>query len=176
MSNPKPPHSASGAELYKRLIRYVIPYKGVFIIAIVGMSMVAAGETSFVALLKPIMDEGFVNRDELLIKWLPLALVIVMFLRGIGQLVDTYSMDWIGRRIVYDLRKQLFDRHLHLPESYFDAHPTANLVSQLIYDCEQVSRASTQALRVLVRDSINVVLLLIWMFFLNQSDINKEYK
>ena len=167
MSTPKPPQSASGAELYKRLIRYVIPYKGVFIIAIVGMSMVAAGETSFVALLKPIMDEGFVNRDELLIRWLPLALVIVMFLRGIGQLVDTYSMDWIGRRIVYDLRKQLFDRHLHLPESYFDAHPTANLVSQLIYDCEQVSRASTQALRVLVRDSINVVLLLIWMFFLS---------
>lgn len=167
MSTSKSPSSGSGAAIYKRLIRYVLPYKGVFVIAIVGMSMVAAGETSFVALLKPIMDEGFVNRDQFLIKWLPLALVIVLFLRGIGQMIDTYSMDWIGRRIVYDLRKQLFDRHLHLPESYFDSHPTANLVSQLIYDCEQISRASTQALRVLVRDSINVVLLLIWMFFLS---------
>ena len=129
--------------------------------------MVAAGETSFVALLKPIMDEGFVNRDQFLIKWLPLALVLVMFFRGLGQFVDTYSMDWIGRRIVYDLRSQLFDRHLHLPESYFDAHPTARLVSQLVFDCEQVSKASTQALRVLIRDSINILLLLIWMSYLS---------
>lgn len=157
----------SGTELYKRLLSYVKPYKGVFAIAIVGMLMVAAGETSFIALLKPIMDEGFVNRDAFLIKWLPLALVLVMLFRGIGQLIDTYSMDWIGRRVVYDLRKQLFDRHLHLPETYFDVHPTANLVSQLVYDCEQVSKASTQALRVLVRDSVSVVLLLIWMSYLS---------
>jgi len=76
-------------------------------------------------------------------------------------------MAWIGRRIIYDLRTQLFDRHLHLPESYFDNHPSANLVSQLVFDCEQVSRAATQAVRVLVRDSINIILLLIWMSYLS---------
>ena len=167
MSANKHATEQTGTELYKRLLSYVKPYKGVFAIAIVGMLMVAAGETSFIALLKPIMDEGFVNRDAFLIKWLPLALVLVMLFRGIGQLIDTYSMDWIGRRVVYDLRKQLFNRHLHLPETYFDTHPTANLVSQLVYDCEQVSKASTQALRVLVRDSVSVVFLLIWMSYLS---------
>jgi subfamily B ATP-binding cassette protein MsbA len=159
--------SQTSSELYRRLLRYVIPYKWIFVVAIVGMFVVALGETAFVALLKPIMDDGFVNRDQFLIKWLPLALVVVMFVRGLGQFVDTYTMAWIGRRIVYDLRAQLFDRHLHLPESYFDTHPTANLVSQLVFDCEQVSRASTQAIRVLVRDSINIVLLLIWMSYLS---------
>ncbi len=170
MSATTPGHTAndsSGSDLYRRLLRYVLPYKSVFVIAVVGMFVVALGETSFVALLKPIMDEGFVNRDQFLIKWLPIALVLVIFFRGLGQFVDTYSMDWIGRRIVYDLRNQLFDRHLHLPESYFDHHPTANLVSQLVFECEQVSKASTQALRVLIRDSINIVLLLIWMFYLS---------
>ncbi len=162
-------HSSSqtSSALYRRLLGYVVPYKWIFALAIVGMFVVALGETAFVALLKPIMDEGFVNRDQFLIKWLPLALVVVMFVRGLGQFVDTYTMAWIGRRIVYDLRAELFDRHLHLPESYFDTHPTANLVSQLVYDCEQVSRASTQAIRVLVRDSINIVLLLIWMSYLS---------
>ncbi len=157
----------TSVELYRRLLRYVVPYKWIFVIAIVGMFVVALGETAFVALLKPIMDDGFVNRDQFLIKWLPLALVVVMFVRGLGQFVDTYTMAWIGRRIVYDLRTQLFDRHLHLPEAYFDSHPTANLVSQLVFDCEQVSKASTQAIRVLVRDSINIVLLLIWMSYLS---------
>jgi subfamily B ATP-binding cassette protein MsbA len=157
----------TSVELYRRLLRYVVPYKWIFVVAIVGMFVVALGETAFVALLKPIMDDGFVNRDQFLIKWLPLALVVVMFVRGLGQFVDTYTMAWIGRRIVYDLRTQLFDRHLHLTEAYFDSHPTANLVSQLVFDCEQVSKASTQAIRVLVRDSINIVLLLIWMSYLS---------
>lgn len=154
-------------EIYRRLLRYVLVYKGIFAIAIVGMTMVALGETAFAALLKPIMDEGFVNRDQLLIKWLPLALIMVMFFRGVGQFIDTYSMDWIGRRIIFDLRNQLFDRHLHLPESYFDAHSSAGLVSQIVFDCEQVSQASTRAVRVLIRDSINIVLLLSWMSYLS---------
>ena len=166
-SSTEPGTPQSGRELYRRLLRYVVPYKGVFAIAIVGMFVVALGETAFVALLKPIMDDGFVNRDQFLIKWLPLALILVMLFRGLGQFVDTYSMDWIGRRVIYDLRRQLFDRHLHLPEAYFDSHPTANMVSQLVFDCEQVSRASTAALRVLIRDSINIVLLLIWMSYLS---------
>lgn len=165
--NSSHPTKQTSVELYKRLLRYVVPYKWIFAVAIVGMFVVALGETAFVALLKPIMDEGFVNRDQLLIKWLPLGLIGVMFVRGLGQFVDTYAMAWIGRQIIYDLRNQLFDRQLHLPESHFDTHPSANLVSQLVFDCEQVSRASTQALRVLVRDSINIVLLLIWMFYLS---------
>jgi subfamily B ATP-binding cassette protein MsbA len=159
--------SQTSSELYRRLLRYLIPYKWVFVVAVIGMFVVALGETAFVALLKPIMDDGFVNRDQFLIKWLPLALVVVMFFRGLGQFVDTYTMAWIGRRIVYDLRTQLFNRHLHLPEAYFDSHPTANLVSQLVFDCEQVSKASTQAVRVMIRDSINIVLLLIWMSYLS---------
>ena len=157
----------TSSALYRRLLGYVVPYKRIFAVAIVGMFVVALGETAFVALLKPIMDEGFVNRDQFLIKWLPLVLVVVMFVRGIGQFVDTYTMAWIGRRIIYDLRTELFDRHLHLSETYFDNHPSANLVSQLVFDCEQVSRASTQAIRVLVRDSINIILLLIWMSYLS---------
>lgn len=163
----KPSSEPTSGEIYLRLLRYVVAYKGVFAIAVLGMVMVALGETGFAALLKPIMDEGFVNRDQFLIKWLPLAMVLVMFFRGIGQFIDTYSMDWIGRRIIYDLRNQLFDRHLHLAESYYDENPTATLVSQLVFDCEQVSQASTRALRVLIRDTIMVVLLLGWMSYLS---------
>jgi len=76
--------SQTSSALYRRLLGYVVPYKWIFAVAIVGMFVVALGETAFVALLKPIMDDGFVNRDQFLIKWLPLALVVVMFLRGIG--------------------------------------------------------------------------------------------
>ncbi len=168
----KPAHTSTISEytprdIYLRLLRYVLPYKGVFAIAVAGMLVVAAGETAFVALLKPIMDDGFINRDAQLIKWLPLLLVIVLLVRGIGHFIDTYCMDWVGRKVIFDLRGQLFNKQLHLPEQHFDHNPSAGMVSQIIYDCEQVSTASTIALRVFIRDSVNIILLLIWMTYLS---------
>ncbi len=154
-------------EIYLRLLRYVLPYKSVFGIAIVGMLVVALGETAFVALLKPIMDEGFINRDAQLIKWLPLLLILVLLVRGIGHFIDTYCMDWVGRKVIFDLRAQLFNSQLRLPEKHFDHNPSAGMVSQLVYDAEQVSRASTVALRVFVRDTVNIILLLAWMTYLS---------
>ncbi len=159
--------TVSSSAIYLRLLRYVLPYKGVFAIAIMGMLIVAVGETAFVALLKPIMDEGFINRDAALIKWLPLLLIGVLLFRGFGQFIDTYCMDWVGRKVIFDLRGQLFDKQLRLAESHFDHHPSANMVSQLVFDAEQVARASTNALRIFVRDSINVILLLLWMAYLS---------
>lgn len=169
---PKPIQSThSGGytprDIYLRLLRYVLPYKGVFAIAVVGMLAVAAGETAFVTLLKPIMDDGFINRDAQLIKWLPLLLVIVLLVRGIGHFIDTYCMNWVGRKVIFDLRGELFHKQLHLSEGHFDHNPSANMVSQIVYDSEQVSNASTTALRVFIRDTVHIILLLIWMAYLS---------
>ena len=155
----------SATELYQRLLRHALNYKGVFAIAVLGMLTVSAGETAFAWLMKPIMDQGFVARDQKLMVWLPYLLVGVMFVRGIGQFIDTYCMDWVGRRVIYDLRQQMFERMIRMPAAFFDQNTSSTLVSQLIFDVEQVSRASTEALRVFVRDSLFTIMLLGLMFY-----------
>ncbi|MEA3292181.1 MAG: lipid A export permease/ATP-binding protein MsbA [Pseudomonadota bacterium] len=164
---PKASPDASSFTLYRRLLKYALPYKWVFLAAVVGMIFVSAGEASFAALLKPVMDKGFVARDAEVIRWLPIVLILVVILRGLGEFVDTYCMHWVGRRVVFDLRQLMFERLLRFPARYYDENASATLVSKLIYDVEQVARASTTALRVFIRDSVTSLLLLGWMLYLN---------
>ena len=118
------------------------------------MVLVAAAETGFAALLKPIMDGGFVERDAAIIKWAPGMLIVVFLVRSFGSFADQYCISRVARYVVYDLRALMFDRMIRLPSRYFDQHPSSLLVSKLVYDVEQVAVASSMAIRIFIKDSI----------------------
>ena len=126
--------SSSGTGLYLRLFTHVLPYKWVFIAGLLGMLVVAAGDTGFAWILQPIMDKGFVERDEEYIMWIPLVLVLIALARAVGDFVDGYCIDWVARRVVQDLRQSMFDKLIYAPTAYFDTHSSGNLVSRLTYD------------------------------------------
>ena len=159
--------SAKGTVLYRRLLSYVWPYKGIFLVSILGMAIVALAEVAFAALLKPIMDGGFVERDQEIIALTPFLLMGVFVARAVGAIADEYCIAWVSRRVIFDLRELLFAKILRLPAQYFDLNPTADLISRLIYDLEQVSTASTMAVRVMVKDILLGLGLVIWMFMLS---------
>jgi len=131
------------------------------------MIVVAISEASFAALLKPIMDGGFVERDATVIKLTPLLLVAAFVARGIGSFGDQYSIGWIARMVIADLRAEIFSKMIRLPVSYYDHQTSANLVAKLIYDVEQVAQAATLAIRVLIKDSLLTLALLGWLIYLN---------
>ncbi len=156
-----------GAYIYKRLLSYVGRYKWVFAAAILGMIVTALADAGFVSMLKPIMDEGLVARDAKMAQWLPLFLVGIFLIRGLGVFMDTYGMTWVARKTIYDMRQDMFERVIHLPVRFYDHNSSASLVSKLVYDVEQVAAASTSVIRVLVKDSLTVFALLCWMAYLN---------
>jgi len=159
--------AVKGTVLYRRLLSYVWPYKGIFLISVLGMAIVALAEVAFAALLKPIMDGGFVERDQEIIALTPFLLMGVFVARAVGAIADEYCIAWVSRRVIFDLRELLFAKILRLPAQYFDLNPTADLISRLIYDLEQVSTASTMAVRVMVKDILLGLGLVIWMFMLS---------
>ncbi|MBO68485.1 MAG: lipid ABC transporter permease/ATP-binding protein [Acidiferrobacteraceae bacterium] len=154
-------------QIYKRLLKYVLPYRWVFILGLLGMIVVAISEASFAALLKPIMDGGFVDRDTTVIKLTPLLLVGAFMARGVGSFADQYSIGWIARMVIADLRSELFEKMIQLPVPYHDHETSASLVAKLIYDIEQVAQAATLAIRVLVKDALLTLALLGWLIYLN---------
>jgi subfamily B ATP-binding cassette protein MsbA len=87
--------------------------------------------------------------------------------RGIGNFISQYSMTWVARRVVADIRNQMFRHIVRLPCSYYDTHPTGSLISRLTFDVEQIASAATNGLFVLVRDGLTVIALLLWMSYLN---------
>ncbi len=157
----------SATAVYRRLLGYAASYWRLFILAVLAMVLFAATDTGLAALMKPMLDGNFIQRDPRTIRFVPLALVGLFLLRGLTGFSSRYIMTWIGRRIVQELRREVFQRQLRLPASYFDRHPAGRMLSRLTFDVEQVAEAATNAVTVLVRDSLTALFLLIYMFWIS---------
>lgn len=161
----QPPFTAAG--VYKRLLGYAVPYWRMFVIAVLAMILFAATDTGLAALMKPMLDGNFVERDPDMVRLVPLALVALFVFRGLNGFLITYGMSWIGRRVIRDLRRDLFGRFLRLPLSYYDRNPAGRLLSRLTFDVEQVAEATTNAVTILIRDSLTMLFLLAYMFWIS---------
>jgi ATP-binding cassette, subfamily B, bacterial MsbA len=165
VSNPA--RTISSTELYLRLLRYVTPYRHVFLVAIVGAILVALTEAALPAIMKPLFDGVFVERDAAAIRWMPLIIIGLFLLRGVAEYAASYCMAWVGNRLVMDLRKQMFDRLLTLPTPVYDDQASGNLISKLTFDVTQVTSAATSVLVAIFKDGVAIIGLLGWMFWLN---------
>jgi len=154
-------------KLYFRLLQYVKPYWRIFALAIFSMVVMAITEPALPALLKPLLDEGFVAKDPTFIKLIPILLLILIFIKGAAMLTSSVSMTWIASRLVMDLRALMFEKLLTLPTTEFDNSSSGVLLSKVTYNVSRVMAASTDSLVILVRDSLAVLGLLAWMFYLN---------
>ncbi len=159
--------SGGSLQLYRRLLSYSWLYKNRFLLAIVGMVATAISDAGLAALMKPMIDGGFVQRDPSSIRYVPLILVALFLARGAASFTAEYLMNWVGRRVVFDIRNQMFSRLIHLPSTYFDHHSSGTLVSKLIYDVEQVAATATRTLTTIVQDNVTVIALFSWMLWLN---------
>ena len=154
-------------QTYKRLLRYLRPHKGMFAVGVMGMTIFAATDAGWAAFVKFFLDGTFVEKDERMVWLVPVALIGLFFLRGIGDFMQTYCPGFVGRHIVKTLRGQIFDRYVHLPVSYFDTNPSGVLLSKLTYNTEQVATATTDSVTVFIRDTLTIIGLIGYLLYLN---------
>ena len=162
-----PSRTMTSTELYMRLLRYVAPHWRMFALALLATVVVALTEPALPALLKPLLDGTFVNKDAAIIKWMPFVIVALFIVRGLAEYAAYYATAWVGNRLVMDLRNLMFARLLVLPASYYDDHPSGTLISKLTFDVTQVTAAATSVLTVIFRDTVSIIGLLAWMLYLN---------
>ena len=161
------PNPLTSRQLYLRLLRYVRPYARPFTIGIVAMIGLALTEPAIPAILKPLLDTGFIEKNIDSIHHLLLLMVLLFLARGIANIVSGIAIGWVAGRVVLDLRKDMFERLLVLPASYYDHHPTGNIISKVTFNVTQVTNAATKTLTVLVKDSFTVLGLLAYAIYLN---------
>ena len=157
----------TSTELYLRLLHYVAPYWRVFALALIGMVIVALTEPALPALMKPLLDGTFVHKDEALMHWMPWVILALVAVRGSAEYVASYGINWVGNKLVMDLRQAMFDKLLTLPTAVYDDRATGNLISKLTFDVTQVTAAGTSVLTVLFKDTLSLIGLLAWMLWLN---------
>jgi len=163
MSNPIPSSSAT----YKRLLKQILPYKGYFLVGILAMILLGATEAGIPAGLKPLLDGTFVDKDPSYLFWAPLGIVILFSSRGLFSIISQITFTKISTQLVLDLRQQMFQRLMGLPTTFYDQNISGKLISKLVYDVTQVTQAGTQVLTVLVKDSVTVIALVAYLFWLD---------
>lgn len=164
MASSKDPSAGSppvdSVALYRRLLGFVKPHALIFGCAILGMVGVAASEATLPLVMKPILDGTFVERDPKWITLIPILLIGLFAVRGVATFLATYCTQYVGSRVVLDLRTRMFDNLVRLPAAFYERHASGNVISRLTYDAAQVTTAATDAITILVRDGVTIIALL----------------
>ena len=167
MSKP-PSLLLDSRQLYLRLLRYVRPYWVAFAVAIGCMGLSSIVEPVFPAVMKNLLDHGFSEAKDTW-DWLiyPGAILGVFLARAVLGFIGDYVMSWVSNNVVAELRRAMFERIVRLPANYFSDHTSGRLMSRVAYDVGGVAGAATGALTTLVKDSLSVTGLLVWLIYLN---------
>lgn len=176
---------SSDLGIYSRLLAYVIPYWGAFLLSMIGFLLYSLANVGFVQLIAFIVDSlgentpelgsgvkvyfekifGPANQlDRVLI---PLGIVLIAILRGVGSFSGNYFIALVANNLVHNLRCELFGRLLSLPSSFYDKHAMGHLVSKVTYHVSQVTDAATDAVRIILREGFTVLGYLALLLYLN---------
>lgn len=145
--------------IYRRLLGYILAHRAIFALSIFAVALDAAGQGLFFYLLRPLIDETIVASDPVFSWWLPGLVMGAVALRIVGNFGGVYGMEWVGRRLIADMRQDVFGRYLGLPSAYFDQRSPGQMISVISYNAEQVAQGATTALIGAIRDTLTVVAL-----------------
>lgn len=156
----------SGWQIYQRLLGYTRRYWGLFTLGVVGFLINAQTEWAGAKLVQFII-EAIEKHDQSSKNLFPLLIIGVFFLRGFGTFVGNYYISLVSRNLVYEMRRELFDKLLFLPTNFYHLNSSGRIAAKLIYDVEQVTAAATEALKTIVREGFIVICLFGYLLWTN---------
>ena len=177
--------ASTDLQIYARLLTYVLPLWGAFVLSILGFVLYSLANVSFAQLISYIVDSlqgtdplsssqyastlqsllggsGSINRTVI-----PLAIIVIVLFRGIGTFLGNYFITYVGTSLVHALRCELFEQLLHLPSRFYDKNTMGHLVAKVTFHVTQVTGAATDAVRVVIREGFTVLGYLGYLFYLN---------
>ncbi|WP_254224841.1 lipid A export permease/ATP-binding protein MsbA [Burkholderia multivorans] len=158
----------SPVTVFKRLWPYIRPLVGIVLLAIVTMGIVAGTEAGIPALLKPLLDHGFGSHGSDRAKWyVPIAVIGLALIRGVSQYASNYLLNYVSNRILLQLRLEMFQRMIHTGASFFQRETASTVINAIVFEVNQILSVLTGVMVTLVRDSLTVVFLLGYLFYLN---------
>lgn len=155
---------SDAVSVYRRLISYVTPHWKVIAGAVAAMLLYSGANAVVPFIMKAVIDTlGDAGRSGG--GYIPLMLLAAAAVRGSTDFVAVYGLGWLGRRVIRDLRSELFQQYTALPARFFDQASTGILISKLTYNTEQVAEAISTVLVVAVRDSLTMIVLVAAMIY-----------
>jgi len=147
-----------------RLVPYVRPYWPWLLLGAV-LALIVSGADGLIAwLVKPAMDEIFIQKNLTMLKLLPLAVLLVYVVKGVGRYGQSYLMAMVGERVIAALRRDLYVHIQAMPLAFFHGRHSADLMSRVVVDATRLARLSSEVLVMAFRQVATVAALLVVMF------------
>lgn len=153
-------------DVYKRLMRYVLPYWRLFIISTIGFAIYAATEPAIVMIIQKMIDLlGGQTREQM--QYLPIAFIVLFLVRGVGAFLGNYYLARISGNVIHKLRCAIFDHYTLLSVEYFDSHNSGFMISRITNNIGEVTRATTDSVRSVIREGFTAIGLLAYLVHTN---------
>jgi ATP-binding cassette, subfamily B, bacterial MsbA len=152
---------------YKRLLHYVKPYRAAFVLSIIGLAIAGLTEALFPYLMQPLLDNGFGSASKIPLWIVPASLIGLFAFRGLLTFATAYLMNWVGNKVLVDIRRQMFTQLVRMPTEFFSKESAGKLVSRLVFEVNNLTLAATVALTGMVQETLVIVGLLAVMLYQN---------
>jgi ATP-binding cassette, subfamily B, bacterial MsbA len=150
---------------HRKLLGYIGQHWVFLFLASVCMIIVALTTSATAYLVKPALDDIFLNRKEEMLKFIPMLVIGIFLLRGIGMYGQEYFMHYVGERIIKQLRDSLYDRIIDLPLAFFHKERTGVLMSRITHDVGIIKNMVSKAVTGGVGDFFTIIGLVALIFY-----------
>ena len=154
-------------QLYRRLLELVKPYWVKLALAMACMVFVSLFTAAQAYLVKPALDDIFIRQDTKKLFLLPIAIVLLFFLKGAFDYTQAYFMNFVGLRVVADLREKLYNHLQNLSLSFFTRTPTGVLISRITNDVNLIQASVSNVVTGLLKDAFTLAGLTGVIFYRN---------
>ena len=153
--------------LYRRLFKYILPYKGMIGLTLLALVAIAAMEPATAMILKDLVDRSLIEKDPASFIILPLLLAGVFIVKGVAEYFSKVASQWLAEKAILQMRADMHRKMQFLPYSTFQSYSTGNLMSKITYDVAQTNNALSEAWIVIIRDSLIVIALFGYMLYVS---------
>jgi len=159
---------SSPAVVFRRLWPFIKPLMWVIVGAILAMAASAGTDAAIPALLKPLLDKGFGAHASDNAKWfVPVAVIGLALIRGVSQYASGYLLAYVSNKILLELRLRMFERMIHTSVAFFQRETASTVINAIVFEVNQILNVLLSVMVTLVRDSLTVIFLLGYLFYLN---------
>ncbi|OGW42065.1 MAG: lipid A export permease/ATP-binding protein MsbA [Nitrospirae bacterium RBG_16_43_11] len=151
--------------MYKRILEYVKPYWIRILIASLCAIGVSGATAAVAWLVQPALDKIFIQKNLQMLMLIPVAILIMYFLKGVFNYYQSYLMRYVGNRVIMDMRNDLYSHLTVMPMQFYTEHSTGKLMSRLLNDVSIINNAASTSIKDLVQNLITVIALLGVVFY-----------
>jgi len=151
----------------KRFVPYFKNYKPQFIFLLIGLILTALGTVGSAHIIKPILDDIFIDKNETMLYIVPFMLIGIYAIKGVGRYIQGYFTNYIGQDIIKDLRNNLLKNILHLDFDYFNKTSSGDLISRISNDIMRVQFVAANMIPDFILQSITIVGLISYAIYLS---------